>query len=88
MTTIFSGYTRLQKTAIFLVFALGIALTVIIFPKQIKFRYEFQKGNIWQHDNLYAPFDFVILKTNTELKTERDSAFYQSKLYFNYLNHI
>ncbi len=40
-------------------------------PKGGKFKYEFQKGKPWQFENLYAPFDFSIQKTNAEIEKEK-----------------
>lgn len=36
-----------------------------------KFKYEYQKGFPWPHENLVAPFDFAILKSETELAGEK-----------------
>ena len=46
-------------------------LIVYLFPKGAKFKYEFQKGKPWQYVNLYAPFDFSIIKSSAELEAER-----------------
>lgn len=40
-------------------------------PKGGKFKYEFQKGKPWQFENLYAPFDFSIQKTDSEIAKEK-----------------
>ena len=40
-------------------------------PKGGKFKYEFQKGKPWQFENLYAPFDFSIQKTDAEIAKEK-----------------
>jgi putative nucleotidyltransferase with HDIG domain len=48
-------------------------LVVYLFPKGAKFKYEFQKGKPWQYASLYAPFDFSILKSSTELEAEKQS---------------
>ena len=50
-------------------FVLAIGFIVYIFPKQGKFKYEFQnlKGKPWHHEDLIAPFDFSIKKTKEEL---------------------
>lgn len=52
----------------FLVAALALYL---ILPGEPKFKYEYQKGFPWKHDNLVAPFDFAILKTPLELEDEQ-----------------
>jgi len=46
-------------------------LIVYLFPKGGTFKYEFQKGKPWQHPTLYAPFDYSIIKSESELETEK-----------------
>ena len=48
-------------------------LVVYLFPKGGKFKYDFQKGKVWQEETLYAPFDFAIQKTEDEIKVEYDA---------------
>jgi cyclic-di-AMP phosphodiesterase PgpH len=55
-----------------LLFLLAAAIIVGVFPKEGKFRYEFQRGKPWMHEDLIAPFDFPILKTEAELAQERE----------------
>jgi len=52
-------------------FVATIILLVLVLPKEGKFRYEFTKGKPWLHDDLYAPFDFAIIKYDDELKVEQ-----------------
>ncbi len=54
-----------------LYFALAIGIVLIFIPQKGRFKYEFQKGKPWMHDDLYAPFDFPIYKTDAELFSER-----------------
>jgi putative nucleotidyltransferase with HDIG domain len=69
---------------------LAIVLIVYIFPKQGKFKYEFQnlKGKPWFHEDLVAPFDFAIKKTSEELTKEKKEAIINFKPYFKYNNRI
>ena len=60
--------TFLYKIFLFLI---SCAFVLYIFPKGGQFKYEFQKGKIWQHPTLYAPFNFTIQKSNEELKKEK-----------------
>lgn len=53
-------------------YVLTTVLIVYFFPKGGKFKYEFQKGKPWQYENLYAPYDFAIQKTEAELERDRD----------------
>src|SRR5690606_5221716 len=53
-------------------FILTTFLIVYLFPKGGTFRYEIPKGKPWQYENLYAPFDFAILKTPEEITAEKE----------------
>ena len=55
---------------------------VYLFPKTGKFRYSFEKGKPWQSENLYAPFDFAIKKSENELMSEIDNIQSKSDVYF------
>ena len=57
-------------------------LIVYLFPKSGTFRYSFEKGKPWQSENLYAPFDFAIQKSNEELKEERQQIANESPVFF------
>ena len=50
---------------------LTIILIVIALPKETQFNYTFHKGKPWAFDNLLAPFDFAINKTESELNEEK-----------------
>ncbi|MDA9072087.1 HDIG domain-containing protein [bacterium] len=65
-----------------LFFCLSVGLIVFIFPREGKFKYEFQKGKPWQHVDLIAPFDFPIYKSEEEIKSERKVVKRQMKPYF------
>lgn len=65
-------------------FLVSIVLLVMIFPKEGKFKYEFQKGKPWMHEDLYAPFDFAIIKSEPELQQERQALLRDHRLYFSY----
>ncbi|WP_038262490.1 HD family phosphohydrolase [Zhouia amylolytica] len=70
LSRIYKNQSNIYKVSLFL---LVIALIVYLFPKGGKFKYDFQKGKIWQYETLYAPFDFAIYKTDEELNREKDS---------------
>ncbi|MCX2837347.1 HDIG domain-containing protein [Salinimicrobium sp. MT39] len=53
-------------------FLLTTFIIVYMFPKGGKFKYEIPKGKPWQYENLYAPFDFAILKAPDELAAEKE----------------
>ncbi|MGL4364855.1 MAG: HD family phosphohydrolase [Bacteroidales bacterium] len=52
-------------------FFVAAVLIVYFLPREGKFQYEFQRGTVWQHSTLLAPFDFPIYKDEAELSNER-----------------
>jgi cyclic-di-AMP phosphodiesterase PgpH len=66
----------------FILVALSIAAIVAILPNEVKFKYEFQKGKPWRHQDLFAPFDFAIKKTADQLKQEKDEVLSAKKYYY------
>ncbi len=54
------------------VFAFTVVTLFLILPGEPKFKYEYQKGFPWRHENLVAPFDFAILKSAQELESEKN----------------
>ena len=71
-----------------LLFIATTFLIVYMFPKSGKFKYNFERGKPWQSENLYAPFDFAIKKTDEEIATEKQAIIDNSVLYFNIDNAI
>ena len=64
---------KLNRLIFGLLCVIGIALIILVLPTENKFRFEFQKGQQWMHEDLFAPFDFSIYKTQDEIKRETDS---------------
>ena len=62
------GYSRIFYWIF--VFLITAVLLFLILPGEPKFKYEYQKGFPWSHENLVAPFDFPIQKTNEEIEEE------------------
>ena len=50
-----------------------ILLICLFLPKQPRFRYDYQKGKPWNHENLVSPYNFAILKTQEELDRDRQN---------------
>ena len=67
-----------------------IACLIVLYaiPKEGKFKYEYQKGSPWKHDNLIAPFDFAIYKSQAEIDAERETIKRDSKKYFSKNNEV
>jgi putative nucleotidyltransferase with HDIG domain len=57
---------------------------VYLFPKGGQFKYDFNNGQLWKYDNLYATFDFAIQKTDEEISVEKTQIKTNTKLYFLY----
>jgi putative nucleotidyltransferase with HDIG domain len=62
---------------------LGTTLFIVyLFPKTGKFRYSFEKEKPWQSENLYAPFNFAIKKSQNELDQEQLEIKNSNPVYF------
>ena len=71
-----------------LLFVSTTFLIVYLFPKSGKFKYNFEKGKPWQSENLQAPFDFAIKKSDQEIAKEKKRVSENAILYFNIDNTI
>lgn len=61
-----------------------VAVIVWAFPNQGQFKYSFYLGKPWLHEELTAPFDFPILKTEQDLIEEKEAIEKGKALYFIY----
>jgi cyclic-di-AMP phosphodiesterase PgpH len=48
-----------------------VILISFLYPSNVKFKYEFQRGQTWRYEDLTAPFDFAIKKPNEEIMEDR-----------------
>ena len=55
-------------------FVLATAIIFWLMPREGKFRYEYSMSKPWQHETLYAPFDFPIYKSEETYRAECDAA--------------
>ena len=72
----------------YFLYLISVGLIVFFFPRGGKFKYEFQKGRSWQYENLYAPFDFSINKTDEELASDRNFLSENKSIYYTYTDSI
>lgn len=75
------------KPSILLKVLLSIGCTLIIvysLPKGKYFQFEFQKGKPWLNEDLLAPFDFAILKSEKDIAFEKESVLKNVKPFFRY----
>ena len=54
-------------------FLLATLLMVLCFPSAGRFNYDYELMRPWRHENLIAPYDVPILKTEEEIRAEKDS---------------
>jgi hypothetical protein len=78
---LYQNNTIIYKVILFLITTVAI---VYLFPKGGQFKYDFSNGQLWKYDNLYAPFDFAIQKSENEIEAEKKQIVLNSKLYFTY----
>lgn len=62
----------------------SVFLIVYFFPKGYKFKYDIDKNAPWPYENLYAKFDYSILKSEEDLKNEREEIKSNHSPYYNY----
>ena len=73
-------YSKMSIKITMFVIAAGMVLYML--PRSGKFKYEYANGRFWKHNVLIAGFDFPIIKTSEQIKTERDSLFRYFRPYF------
>ncbi|MFA7359127.1 MAG: HDIG domain-containing metalloprotein [Bacteroidales bacterium] len=62
-------------------FVVAAGLIVYAFPREGRFRYQFQEGKPWRYGLLTAPYSFSIIKNQDELAAEKDSLLRTHKPY-------
>ncbi len=77
-------FSRGKMIVHLILFLSSIILVVALYPREGKFWYEYQKGKPWLHESLMAPWDFPVLKSEAEVKRERDSLLANFAPYFDY----
>src|SRR5690554_2867094 len=66
----------------------SIVLIATLFPKQPRFRYEYEKGKVWMHENLVSPYNFAVLKTQAELERDRENVLKSVNPVYNHQVHV
>ncbi|MEN0046130.1 MAG: HDIG domain-containing metalloprotein [Bacteroidota bacterium] len=62
---------KLQEVAKYLIVLGVIILISTLFPNNVRFKYEYEQGKVWSYNDLTAPFDFTILKSEEEIAADR-----------------
>lgn len=67
---IYRKYTSVIK---YILMGLSILIITVVLPKQPRFKYEFEKGHVWLHEDLVSPYNFSIRKNLEEIKNDKES---------------
>ena len=65
-----------------LLFAFSTLFIVYLIPVKNQFAYDFARGDSWQYETLYAPFDFAIIKSEAEIEGEKIKFREEAIVYF------
>ncbi len=65
-----------------LMFLAAVAVIAYFFPREGKFKYQFQSGKPWKYGLLTASFTFPIYKTDEQVKHEQDSMLRDFRPYY------
>ncbi len=74
----------MKNYRIYICFIVLAALMILLYPKEGKFQYEYQKGRPWVYETLIAPFDFPILKTEAEMLREKEERASETVAFYSY----
>ena len=74
-------YSDIYKGILLLI---SLVILVSFFPKEAKFKYEFTRGRPWMNEDLIAPFDFAVLKSQQDIQKEKDDILKNRNLYFTF----
>lgn len=61
-----------KQQSLLILFCVGIII-LLFAPREQKFMYTFERGEVWHNELLVAPYDITILKPEAQLMAERDS---------------
>ena len=85
LNKLYKNYNFIYKV---ILLSVSVYLIVSMFPKSGKFKYSFENGKPWQSENLYAPFNFAVLKNAVDLEDELKQVKIKTPVYFDYLTSI
>ena len=74
----------MKNYRIYISFIVLAILMLVLWPKEGKFQYEYQKGRPWVYETLISPIDFPILKTEAEMLKEKEERASEMIAYYSY----
>lgn len=81
----YNNQSKIYKGLLFTFITLFI---VYLIPIENQFSYDFSKGDTWGYESLYAPFDFAIIKSQSEIEADRRRLRKEAIVYFDADNSI
>lgn len=79
LNKLLTNHSLIYKLALYIA---SVLVVVYLFPKGTHFKYEFQKGKVWQYNDLYSPFDYAIQKSANEIENEKKEIQSNVKIFF------
>jgi cyclic-di-AMP phosphodiesterase PgpH len=61
---------------------ISILVITAFLPQQMRFKYDYDQGSVWNYDNLKAPFDFPLYKSRAVIEEEKNVILNQYPLFF------
>ena len=74
----------MKNYRIYICFILLALVMLLLYPREGKFQYEYQKGRPWVYETLISPIDFPILKTEAEMLKEKEERASETIDYYSY----
>lgn len=81
-------YNNQSKIYKGLLFTFVTLFIVYLIPIENQFSYDFSKGDTWGYESLYAPFDFAIIKSQSEIEADKRRLRKEAIVYFDADNSI
>ena len=81
----YNNQSKIYKGLLFTFITLFI---VYLIPIENQFNYDFSKGDTWGYESLYAPFDFAIIKSQSEIEADKRRLRKEAIVYFDADNSI
>lgn len=74
----------MKRHWVYISLAVLAILMFLLYPREGKFQYEYQKGRPWVYETLIAPIDFPILKTDAEILADMEARASETIDYYDY----
>lgn len=75
--------SNLRIVYLLTIMAVTVALILVMFPNNFtKVEYDYAEGSFWRSDDLYAPFDYIVLRSEEEANLDAERIKAQSVHYF------